>query len=442
MEPDWQADMYPEVFLSERADERVCINISGAHFETFESTLARYPNTLLGSPSRRNKYFDPFRGEYFFDRNRRAFDAILFYYQSNGRISKPDNITEKQFVSELSFFEIGKKEDLLTFPERVDRFILAESHELPKNRLKRIFWQLFSSPDSSIFAKIITIIGIFALALSIVITCAETLPSLMHPKSEGYIKVKQIIYVMNHGCYVWFTIEFFVRFLSCSNKMQFFKSPLNWIDLLAIIPFYLQLIIESQTQMTPLSILKAFRIFRIARILKVSRYSRGMRALIYTLFASRHELGLLFFILIIATVVSAALTYYAEINEPDSFLHTIPDALWWSINTITTVGYGDSYPVTTFGKALGGFFSIFGTILIGLPIFCLVSNFLELWDSIRDKSSEDENGTALKTATNIPAVQNYAQIEKKSPYLERRSPYLEKRSPYLERRSSYLELQY
>eukprot|EP00795_Rhopilema_esculentum_P016555 gene16555-7978_t len=248
MEPDWQADMYPEVFLSERADERVCINISGAHFETFESTLARYPNTLLGSPSRRNKYFDPFRGEYFFDRNRRAFDAILFYYQSNGRISKPDNITEKQFVSELSFFEIGKKEDLLTFPERVDRFILAESHELPKNRLKRIFWQLFSSPDSSIFAKIITIIGIFALALSIVITCAETLPSLMHPK--------------------------------------------------------------------------------------------------------------------------------------------------------------------------------------------------KLWDSIRDKSSEDENGTALKTATNIPAVQNYAQIEKKSPYLERRSPYLEKRSPYLERRSSYLELQY
>ena len=387
-------------------NERIAINVSGMRFETYESTLARYPNTLLGSPSRRAKYFDSSRREYFFNRNRRVFDSILFYYQSYGRISKPEHVTEKQFFSELSFFDIGKKENFLTFSERVDRVILAEPDELPRNKYQRYIWELFSIPDSSILARITTFIGIFALVVSIILTCIESLPSIVNPKNKTDNWNKRLVYVLNNVCYVWFTIEFVFRLGSCVNKKQFFKSPLNWIDLVAILPFYLQLVIESQTSMTPLSILKAVRIFRIARILKVSRYSRGMRALIYTLYASRHELGLLFFIIFIATVLSGALTYYAEINAENTSLKNIPEALWWSINTITTVGYGDTYPVTPFGKSLGGIFSVFGTVLIGLPIFCLVSNFLELWESIKDKSREDENGSPAIPVKDSSAAEN------------------------------------
>ena len=409
MEDSW---LYSDLWITSpdgkriSANERIAINVSGMRFETYESTLARYPNTLLGSPSRRAKYFDSSRKEYFFNRNRRVFDAILFYYQSYGRISKPEHVTEKQFFSELSFFDIGKKENFLTFSERVDRVILAEPDELPRNKYQRYIWELFSIPDSSILARITTFIGIFALVVSIILTCIESLPSIVNPKNKTDHWNKRLVHVLNNVCYVWFTIEFVFRLGSCVNKKQFFKSPLNWIDLVAILPFYLQLIIESQTSMTPLSILKAVRIFRIARILKVSRYSRGMRALIYTLYASRHELGLLFFIIFIATVLSGALTYYAEINAENTSLKNIPEALWWSINTITTVGYGDTYPVTPFGKSLGGIFSVFGTVLIGLPIFCLVSNFLELWESIKDKSREDENGSPAVPVKHSSAAEN------------------------------------
>ena len=386
MKSNW---LHSDACLMDPTRDRIIINVSGLRFETFESTLARYPDTLLGCPTRREQYFDKQHREYFFDRNRKAFDAILFYYQSNGRICKPENITERQFVSELSFFEIGEKEDLLTFSDRVDRLILSDSEELPKNRIQNYFWKLFSLPNSSNFARVVAFIGIFTLLLSIVITCLESFPRFANPKTKLDYRVKRVSILLNHICYIWFTVEFVARLLCCASKKNFCKSLLNWIDLLAILPFYLQLIVESQTQMTPLAVLKILRIFRIARILKISRYSHGMRALIYTFYASRRELGLLFFILFISTILSASLTYYAEMNSTEKSLTTIPEALWWSINTLTTVGYGDSYPVTTLGRALGAFFSVMGTILIGLPIFCLVSNFLELWDSIREQTMEN-----------------------------------------------------
>ena len=72
--------------------ERVVINISGLKFETELQTLNSFPRTLLGNPSRRIRFFDPLRNEYFFDRNRPSFDAILYYYQSNGRLRRPNHV--------------------------------------------------------------------------------------------------------------------------------------------------------------------------------------------------------------------------------------------------------------------------------------------------------------------------------------------------------------
>ncbi len=145
--------------------------------------------------------------------------------------------------------------------------------------------------------------------------------------------------------------------------------------------------------------LRVFRLFRIARLLKFSRYSRGIRALFFTLFASRRELSLMCFMLVISTVLSGALTYYAEIGDANTFMTSIPESLWWSINTITTVGYGDTYPITPLGKVIGGFFSMFGIILLGLPIFCLVSRFIELWDSIKEMSNEEQEKAELAAKT-------------------------------------------
>ena len=102
--------------------DRVVINVSGEKYETREETLSRYPETLLGCPTKRLKYFDPRCQEYFFNRNRLAFDAILFYYQSYGRLIKPEVLPDNIFVDEVRFFQI--KSPLVVAREKIEKTIL------------------------------------------------------------------------------------------------------------------------------------------------------------------------------------------------------------------------------------------------------------------------------------------------------------------------------
>ena len=89
-------------------NEKVVLNVSGMHFETWTWTLGRFPNTLLGNPSRRRKYFDFIHNEYFFERHRQSFESILYYYQSNGRfLHRPLNVSSEVFFDEIVFFELG-----------------------------------------------------------------------------------------------------------------------------------------------------------------------------------------------------------------------------------------------------------------------------------------------------------------------------------------------
>ena len=91
-----------------RTPEKVVFNISGLRYETRRRTLARFPNTLLGDRLRLDRYYDPARDEYFFDRNRPSFDAILHYYQSSGRLRRPLTVPLDVFTDEIRFYELGE----------------------------------------------------------------------------------------------------------------------------------------------------------------------------------------------------------------------------------------------------------------------------------------------------------------------------------------------
>ena len=84
------------------------MQVSGLRFETQIRTLNQFPDTLLGDPARRIRYFDPLRNEYFFDRNRPSFDAILYYYQSGGRLRRPTSVPLDVFAEEIKFYELGE----------------------------------------------------------------------------------------------------------------------------------------------------------------------------------------------------------------------------------------------------------------------------------------------------------------------------------------------
>ncbi|XP_060519208.1 potassium voltage-gated channel protein Shaker isoform X2 [Cylas formicarius] len=410
--------------------ERVVINVSGLRFETQLRTLNQFPDTLLGDPARRIRYFDPLRNEYFFDRNRPSFDAILYYYQSGGRLRRPVNVPLDVFSEEIKFYELG---ELAINKFREDEgFIKEEEKPLPSHEFQRNVWLLFEYPESSQAARVVAIISVFVILLSIVIFCLETLPEFKHYKvfntttngtkieEDEVPDITDPFFLIETICIVWFTFELSVRFLACPNKLHFFRDVMNFIDIIAIIPYFITLATvvaeeedtlnlprapvspqdKSTNQAMSLAILRVIRLVRVFRIFKLSRHSKGLQILGRTLKASMRELGLLIFFLFIGVVLFSSIVYFAEAGAEQSFFKSIPDAFWWAVVTMTTVGYGDMRPVGVWGKIVGSLCAIAGVLTIALPVPVIVSNFNYFYH--RETDQEEMQSQNFNHVTSCP----------------------------------------
>jgi hypothetical protein len=127
-------------------------------FETLIHTLNQFPATLLGDAARRIRYWDPGRNEYFFDRNRPSFDAVLHFYQSGGRLRRPINVPLDVFAEEIKFFDLG--EEVLARFREDEGFIKEEEKPLPADRFQRQVWLLFEYPESSSPAKVVALMSL------------------------------------------------------------------------------------------------------------------------------------------------------------------------------------------------------------------------------------------------------------------------------------------
>ncbi|XP_056116324.1 potassium voltage-gated channel subfamily A member 1 [Rhinichthys klamathensis goyatoka] len=423
--------------------ERVVINISGLRFETQLKTLAQFPETLLGNPKKRMRYFDPLRNEYFFDRNRPSFDAILYYYQSGGRLRRPVNVPLDMFSEEIKFYELGE-EAMEKFRED-EGFIREEERPLPENEFQRQIWLLFEHPESSGPARGIAIVSVMVILISIVIFCLETLPELKEDphgrlqvigNSTFYYKPNIFtdpFFVVETLCIIWFSFELIVRFFACPSKPAFFKNMMNTIDIVSIIPYFITLGTElaedpdggkevkgGGEQATSLAILRVIRLVRVFRIFKLSRHSKGLQILGQTLKASMRELGLLIFFLFIGVILFSSAVYFAEAEEKDSFFTSIPDAFWWAVVSMTTVGYGDMYPVTIGGKIVGSLCAIAGVLTIALPVPVIVSNFNYFYH----RETEGDEQAQLLTVSN-PNIASDSNSSRRSSSVVSKSEYME-----------------
>lgn len=154
--------------------------------------------------------------------------------------------------------------------------------------------------------------------------------------------------------------------------MRFLKTPQNWLDFIAIIPFYLIISTPYDEIVRNFGILYVLRMARTFRPLK---FSYVMQVFTQTLRASSRELYFLIFILALEVVVYGSLAYYAERSMPSSQFTSIPVSFWWAIVTMTTVGYGDMYPKTLPGRLVGCLCAISGVLMIALPVSVVASNF-------------------------------------------------------------------
>ena len=184
---------------------------------------------------------------------------------------------------------------------------------------------------------------------------------------------------------VIFTIEYLLRLWSCVenevevrgsskwNRLRWVASPLALIDLLAILPFYIFLLIPDSE--VSLLMLRIFRGVRLLRIFKLTRYSSALNVLFSVLKREARVLAVTSFILAMVLVMASWGVYILErVEQPDVF-GSIPSAMWWAVVTLTTVGYGDFVPLTPGGKLFAGLISLLGIGMMALPAGILAAGF-------------------------------------------------------------------
>lgn len=175
---------------------------------------------------------------------------------------------------------------------------------------------------------------------------------------------------------VIFSLEYIGRLYSANingrPRSKFALSFYGIIDLLAILPFFLPFVFKLD-----LRVLRILRIFRFVRVFKLGRFNDSFKTIKEVLNSTRSELLMTVFIAFILLLISSTLMYYVESDvQPEKF-KSIPHAFWWAIATLTTVGYGDVYPVTGIGKFLSSIIAIIGIGFVALPTGILSSAFME-----------------------------------------------------------------
>jgi len=167
-----------------------------------------------------------------------------------------------------------------------------------------------------------------------------------------------------------FTVEYLMRLFTLKSFKEIF-SFMMIIDLLAILPFYLSSLTLNTT------ILRVLRLTRLLRLAKLARYSEAIENIKNSFIKKKYELIITGCIFLCGLIVSSVLIYFAENGTGVETFKSIPRSFWWSIVTFTSVGYGDSYPMTSFGKIVASFSAIMGVGLHGLFIGIIGSAFIE-----------------------------------------------------------------
>lgn len=341
---------------------RIRINVSGHIYEIYTSKsnhsrrrhddllewlgiLDAYPDTLLGNRERREKY--RFNSQMLvFHRHPTFFSYILFYY-IQGFIEKPTNIPSDIFYEECRFFSIP---------------FLIDDDDLLILQYKDIHIDDYSfSPWFDSFSCLISI-------LSCLILFFNDRPKSNFIVNQLFYKsilTSTLIGWMDMACFVWFMLEYYIRYLYSSNRNFHY-----FIDFISIAPIFFSLSVHSLSHWFPyLTIVYPFYIcLKSFRVIRLIRYIPRLDLIRQTLFISLNNLSLTLTLSSLFIIFFAILLFLLERTDPSSNIIDINIALSWAVETLTTIGYGESVPSTYQGRCLAIFTCIFGLIIFALPI--------------------------------------------------------------------------
>ncbi|XP_067291419.1 voltage-gated potassium channel KCNC1 isoform X2 [Pseudorasbora parva] len=387
---------------SKGGGEKIVINVSGVKHETLRSTLLTLPGSRLAQlvdteepPS-----------ELFFDRHPEVFTHVLQYYRS-GKLHCPTNLCGVLLEEEFDFWGISSTDvepccwaAFQQHKDVVEALASVMEHDQSSHTNLKI-WTLFDNPLSSVCAKVIAVISLFFILLSITAFSLQTNVSI-NPHQMFVVSADNSSgeFTLDHSvlprdldtvelvCSIWFVFEFVMRAFSCPSKLSFIMNVMNIVDLLALFPWFFRWCSGTYC-MHALGFLHVMRCIRVLHVFKLMQNVFGVRVLKHALHASATALCAVPLILFSCTLIFATMAFYAEFDQID--LHTsfidIPSSFWWAGVTLTTVGYGDMYPITVQGKCVAILCAMVGALLIILPLPVIINNFIKFNSLLKANNS-------------------------------------------------------
>jgi voltage-gated potassium channel len=243
-------------------------------------------------------------------------------------------------------------------------------------KLKDTVYRLLEAPaDNDIVRKCVIYFLFVLITLNVLIVLLET-------EHDFYLQYQNIFFWLTLISVGIFTIEYLLRIWICTKnplyqspikgRLRYAITPLALFDLLAILPFYIPFLLPFD-----LRVLRIFRLTRVFTVLKMGRFSHAWDTFAFVVRTKKEELIIAGIIIFMVLTISSSAMYYIEHDAQPEKFSSIPDAMWWGVVTLSTVGYGDVYPITPVGKIIGAIVALSGIALFALPAGILVAGLVE-----------------------------------------------------------------
>jgi voltage-gated potassium channel len=243
-----------------------------------------------------------------------------------------------------------------------------------KDLRRRVYLALEQGATGDHISILVDRLLVLLILINLVAIALESVPALGTRYAIGFGIIEYfslVVFTVEYGLRLWCAVEHgpYAELTPARARLKYAFSPGGLVDLIAVLPFWFALVLPDD--------LRIFLVFRIVRFFKIARYSPAMRSLLDVLYRERRALFGCLVITMGSALVAAALMHLAEGNAQPDKLGTIPDALWWAIVTIGTIGYGDVVPITALGKVIATGTIFLGLIMMALPIGIIATAFAE-----------------------------------------------------------------
>jgi hypothetical protein len=298
---------------------KITILCGGMLCVTYEQTLRRYPGTLLTSMIMEEDGALFYSDKLILDRHPLAFVEILNSYREGVIAEQPPHIAPETWIHELTYFRMhcAKIPAINSLLEKYGIFLRKGKEAYPLHGLSpwaAEVYRFMELPSSSWPARIFSLISMSTICIAVTMVCVETLPEV-----TSNTTMIQHMFIVESVIVAFFTVEFLVRVFVSNNKKRFLTRPLNIMDVVAILPFYIMLLIPKGIFDSGADSTKLFRVLRVLRIFKLSRHSSGLQVLFDTAKACQEELIMLLFCLMMFSLLFSALLFFAEDGQDGGF---------------------------------------------------------------------------------------------------------------------------